>query len=79
MMTWLTIAALAAVVFLTFNLFARFGTDRITALNERRRPTSRIVSRGEYVDGNRHIDVALALTATTFFYENADVQGHLYR
>ena|ERR1700682_1443861 len=76
-MVWLSIAAVAAVGFLGWNLYRRLGSDRIAALNERRRPTSRLVSRGEFVDGNRHLEVALALTQSTFFYENADMQGSL--
>ncbi len=77
MLTWLSIVALVAVAFLGWNLYRRFGADRIAELNERRRTTSRMVSRGEFVDGNRHLEVALALTATTFFYENAAMQASL--
>jgi len=77
MMTWLTIAALVAVAVLGWNLYRRFGTNRIAAFNERRRAGSKIVSRGEFVDGNRHLGVALALTQSTFFYENADMQASI--
>jgi hypothetical protein len=44
---------------------------------ERRRTTSRLVSRGEFVDGNRHLAVALAVTQSTFFYENSEMQASL--
>ena len=77
MMPWLTLVAVIVVGFLGWNLYRRFSTDRIEALNEKRRATSRFVSRGELVDGNRHLDVALALTESTFFYENADMQASL--
>lgn len=77
MLAWLSIAAVVAVVFLGWNLYRRFGADRIAALNEKRRATSRLVGRGELVDGNRHLEVALAVTPTTFFYENADMEGSL--
>lgn len=77
MLVWLSIAAVAVVGFLGSNLLRRLGTDRIEALNEKRRASSRIVSRGEFVDGNRHLDVALAVTNSTFFYENADMEGSL--
>jgi hypothetical protein len=76
-MTWLSIAAVIAVAFLARNLFQRFGSDRIAALNEKRRTTSRIVSRAELVDGNRHLAVSLAVTDTTLFYENSDMQASL--
>jgi len=77
MSTWLSIFAIAALAFLGWSLYRRFGADRISAMSEKRRATSRIVSRGELFDGNRHMEVALALTGTTFFYENADMQGSL--
>jgi hypothetical protein len=77
MMALLTIVAVVAVAFLGWNLYGRFGIDRIAALNERRRETSRLVSRGEFVDGNRHLAVALAVTHSTFFYENSDMNASL--
>jgi hypothetical protein len=77
MFAWISIAAVIAVAFLGWNLFRRFGSDRIAELNEQRRTTSKIVSRGEFVDGNRHLDVAIAVTATTFFYENAGMQASI--
>ena len=77
MMTWLSIAAIAVLAFLSWNLYRRFGADRIAALSEKRRPTSRLVSRGQFVDGNRHMEVALALTGSALFYENADMQASI--
>jgi len=77
MMSWLSLVAVVVVGLLGWNLSRRFGADRIQALNDKRRATSRIVSRGEFVDGNRHLDVALAATQSTFFYENADMQASL--
>jgi hypothetical protein len=63
--------------YLTWNLSRRLRSDRITALSERRRAASRFVSRGELVDGNRHLTVALALTESTFFYENPDMEASI--
>jgi hypothetical protein len=77
MMAWVSIVAVAVVAFLAWNLYRRFGADRIAALLEKRRRESRIVSRGQFVDGGRHMDVALALTRSTFFYENTDMQASL--
>lgn len=73
----LSIAAVAVVGFIAWTLYRRFGVDSVAALTEKRRGTSRMVSRGEYVDGNRHLDVALAMTNETFFYENGDMQASL--
>ena len=77
MMALLTIAAVVAVLLLGWNLYRRFGTDRIAAFNERRRAGSKIVGRGEFVDGNRHLDVALALTQETLYYENSDMEASI--
>jgi hypothetical protein len=77
MFAWISIVSVIVAGFLGWNLYRRFGTDRIEAFNEKRRATSRLVSRGEFVDGNRHLDVALALTDSTFFYENSDMQASL--
>ena len=77
MLAWLTVLAVVVVAFLGWNLYQRFGADRIAAFNEKRRATSRLVSRGEFVDGNRHVDVALAVTQSTFFYENSDMQASI--
>jgi hypothetical protein len=77
MTAWLSIAAIGVLAFLCWNLYRRFGSDRIAALCDQRRLDSRIVSRGEFVDGNRHMDVALALTGSTLFYENAAMSASL--
>lgn len=77
MLVWLTVVAAAVVAVLGWYLYHRFGSDRIAELNESRRTSSRMVSRGEFVDGNRHMPVALAVTQSTFFYENADMQASL--
>ena len=77
MMALSVVAALIVLVLLSWNLYARFGSDRLGAINDRRRKTSRFVGRGEFVDGNRHLAVALALDGSTLFYENSDMQASL--
>ena len=77
MLFLISTGAAVVILFLCWNLYRRFGADRIAALSEKRRATSRIVSRGELVDGNRRLEVALALTGDTFYYENADMAGSL--
>jgi hypothetical protein len=74
---WLSVLAIVVVGFLGWNLYRRFRADRIASFNEKRRATSRLVSRGEFIDGNRHLEVALAVTQSTFFYENADMQASI--
>jgi hypothetical protein len=75
MMALLLVAALVVLGFLGWSLYVRFGSDRLGAINDRRRKTSRFVGRGEFVDGNRHLAVALALDGSTLFYENSDMQA----
>lgn len=77
MVIWFSVIAAGMVLFLAWNLLRRFGASRIEALADKRRPTSRMVSSGEFVDGNRRVKVALALTSTDLFYENADMESSL--
>lgn len=77
MISWLSPVAVLVVAVMGWNLYRRLGADRIEALNEKRRAASRIVSRGEFVDGNRHLEVALAVTQSTFFYENSEMQASI--
>jgi len=77
MSPWLLLLAVVVVGILGWNLYRRLGAGRIAAFNEKRRATSRMVGRGELVDGNRHLEVALALTNTSFLYENADMQASI--
>ncbi|MEA2338776.1 MAG: hypothetical protein QOE82_2783 [Thermoanaerobaculia bacterium] len=77
MPTWILIVAAAALAVLGWNLYRRLGSDRIGKFMEKRRTLARMVSRGEFVDGNRHLQVALAVTDSTFFYENSDMQASL--
>ena len=69
----LSLLAVAAVVFLAWQLVRHFGSDRLSDFNDRRRPLSRMVTTGEFVDGSRRLAVALAVTKSTLFYENRDM------
>jgi hypothetical protein len=64
---------------LIHSLWSRFLPDRLRAFSDKRRNSALLVSRGELVDGNRHVDVALALTDSLFIYENTDFEGCLDR
>ncbi len=77
--TWLVVIAVPVIAFLAWMLWKRFASDRLQLFNDRRRGTSRLVSRGEFVDGSRHMPVALALTDQAFYYENSDMQASLER
>lgn len=77
MLFWISVAAVVVVLFLSWNLHRRVNAGRIAAFSERRRATSRIVGRGEFFDGNRRIEVALALTSETLYYENPGMAASL--
>lgn len=47
MTIWLSIFAVAALAFISWNLYRRFGAGRISSFTETRRATSRFVGRGE--------------------------------
>ena len=71
--------ALGAIAVLAWMRSKRAASDAITVYEDRRRTSSQIVSRGELIDGNRRMPVALALTDLAVFYENTDVQGSVER
>jgi hypothetical protein len=77
MMQLASVVAVLVVVGLAWNLYRRFGADHILAFNEKRRTTSRLVSRGEFIDGTRRLAVALAVTKDTLFYENNDMRASI--
>jgi hypothetical protein len=77
MLFLVSVVALGVIVALGWYLNRRVGDSRIEAIANKRRATSRTVSSGEFVDGNRHMKVALALTGTDLFYENADLKAYL--
>lgn len=76
-MLLISVVALALIVALGAYLYRRLGASRIDAIANKRRATSRAVTSGEFVDGNRHLKVALALTSTDLFYENADMKAYV--
>lgn len=77
MLLWISVVALGVVAGLCWTLYRHLGSSRLEALTDKRRSTSRMVGRGEFVDGSRHLQVAMALTGTDLFYENGDMAASL--
>ncbi|HJT16547.1 MAG TPA: hypothetical protein VJ853_04135 [Thermoanaerobaculia bacterium] len=77
--TVLILVAVAAVGVLMWMLRKRSASDALARYSDRRRDSSRLVGRGEFIDGSRRMQVALALTDGTLYYENSDMQGSLER
>ena len=71
---WIFIAlgvlAVLVVVFLRMR-----QKDILGALLEKRRGSSRLVSRADYVEGAQLIPVAMALTNDSLYYENTDLEA----
>lgn len=73
----LSILGLTVAVLLGWSLFKRLASDHIEQIMEGRRATSRLVSRGELIDGNKHIPISLALGELAIYYENQSMQASL--
>ncbi len=66
------------VVGVLFWLFVRTRSkDLIDEMMVKRRPSSRLVSRADFVEGPTHIPVALSLGSDTICYENSDLDACL--
>lgn len=73
----LTIVGVIVLAVLVFVFLKVRQRDLLGAIMEKRRGSSKLVSRADYVEGAETIPVALALTADTFYYENPDMESSL--
>jgi hypothetical protein len=74
---WITIIGLVAVVILFVVFRKRRSLDVVEELVSKRRPTAKIANPADFVQGLERLPVALALTESVLFYENADLQANL--
>jgi hypothetical protein len=72
-----TAVGVVALAVLVWVLMRLRGQDVLGELTAKRRGSSRIVSRAHYLEGMERFPVVIALTADTFYYENADLQASL--
>ena len=70
--TIIGLAVLAVLVVIYLKL--RQG-DVLGALMDKRRGSSKLVTKADYVEGREQIPVALSLSAETLYYENADMEA----
>jgi hypothetical protein len=75
MLTTVTVVGLIVLAVLIWFFIRTRSQDLITALMEKRRAGSRLVSRAEYVEGMHHMPVAIAVSDENLFYENPDLQA----
>jgi hypothetical protein len=70
--SFIGVVVLAALVVVFLKVRRR---DLVGALMDKRRPSSQLVSRADYVEGMEKIPVALSLSSDTFYYENPDLEA----
>lgn len=70
--TLVGLAVLAVLVVLYLQLRRK---DVLGALMDKRRVSSRLVTRADYVEGREQIPVALSITADSLFYESPDMEA----
>ena len=73
---WILLSA-AVIAVLGWSLWRHLAADGMQRLNDRRRGSCRLVGTGALIEGQQHIPVALALSTTTLYYENADLEASL--
>lgn len=77
-MPWVDTATVVGLVVLAVLiwLFVRTRSqDMLAAMMAKRKATSKVVSRADYMEGMERIPVALSLTDDAFYYENPDLQA----
>ncbi|MGN6184824.1 MAG: hypothetical protein ACTHQM_14345 [Thermoanaerobaculia bacterium] len=70
-----TLIGVGVAAVLSFVFYKVRQKDLLGALMEKRKPTSRVVSRAEYVEGAEAVPVALSISSDTLFYENTDLEA----
>lgn len=75
MLSTLTVVGLVVLAVLVWFFLRTRRQDQITAMLEKRKGASKLVSRADYVEGLDHMPVAIALTGDTFYYENPDLEA----
>lgn len=77
-MPWLGTLTAVGVVLLAVLVWYFFRTrrqDMLADITLRRKQTSRLVTRAQYVEGLERIPVVLSVTEDTFYYENPDLNA----
>jgi hypothetical protein len=70
-----TVVGLVVLAGLIWMFIRTRNKDLLEEIMNKRRPSSKIVSRAEYVNGLDRLPVAMSLTEDTFYYENPDLQA----
>ena len=77
MLTAVTVIGLVVLAGLIWLFLKTRSKDLIEEMMVKRRASSRLVSRAEFLEGMEKIGVALSLTADRICYENPDIDAYL--
>ena len=75
MLETVTVVGLVVLAALVIVFLKTRSKDLLAEIVEKKKATSKIVKRAEYVEGLERIPVALSLAGDTFYYENPDLQA----
>lgn len=70
-----TLVGLAVLVVLVVIYMKLRSKDHLGELMDKRRASSTLVTRADYVEGREQIPVALSLSADTLYYESPDMEA----
>jgi hypothetical protein len=71
----MTVIGLVVLVLLILFFLRTRSQDLLAEIIAKKKATSKIVSRAEYVEGMQNIPVAVSLAGDSFYYENPDLQA----
>lgn len=71
----ITIIGIAVAAILVFVFLKMRQKDRLGAIMQKRKPSSRLVTQADYIEGAQTIPVVLSLGTETIYYENPDLEA----
>lgn len=76
-LTTITIIGVAVLAALIWLFFRTRSSDRLDEMMAKRRASSRLVCRADFVEGMERIPVALSVGTEMIYYENSDLDASL--
>ncbi|HXI11693.1 MAG TPA: hypothetical protein VNM92_03495 [Thermoanaerobaculia bacterium] len=73
----IALVAVAAVAAMAWFYLRNQATHQLQEILNRRKSSSKVATLADYVEGMEHIPLVVALSESTFFYENRDLQAEI--
>lgn len=73
----ITLVGLVVVAALVWFFFRNQASHHLQEIMDRRKASSKVATMADYVEGMEHIPLIVALSESTFFYENRDLQAEI--